>query len=97
MLTSASTGSGVPELLAALDRRDAERRAAGSQPTDAAALKRAEAQLSGILSERIHRRLHDAEHQPTTEATLRRIAAHDVDPYSAADELLRALSGSGRA
>jgi LAO/AO transport system kinase len=97
MLTSASTGSGVPELLAALDRRDAARRAGGSETVDdAAALKRAEAQLSGILSERIHRRLHDAEHQPTTEATLRRIAAHDVDPYSAADELLRALSGPGR-
>ena len=98
MLTSASTGSGVPELLAALDRRDEARRAASSESAnDAAALKRAEAQLSGILSERIHRRLHDAEHRSTTEATLRRIAAHDVDPYSAADELLRALSGSGRA
>jgi LAO/AO transport system kinase len=97
MLTSASTGAGVPELLAALDRRDEARRAAGSQPTDAAALKRAEAQLSGILSERIQRRLNDAEHRHATEVTLRRIAAHDVDPYSAADELLRALSGSGRA
>ena len=99
LLASALKGTGVPEL-ASLDRRDAARRAAaetGDGKPDAAALKRADAQLSGILAERIHRQLQDPEHLRATEATLRRIAAHEIDPYTAADELLRSLSGSGRA
>ena len=53
MLASALTGAGVAELLAALDRRAAPDGEAGA--SDGAALKRAEAQLSGILS-RAHRR-----------------------------------------
>jgi LAO/AO transport system kinase len=91
MLASAMTGAGVPELLAALDRRAAAR---GGSATDEAALKRAEAQVSGILAERLRARLNDAAHRPSTEATLRRIATHDLDPYSGADELLAGLSGS---
>src|SRR6187200_2231199 len=40
LLASAMTGAGVPELLAALDLRDAARRASGPAAVDAAALKR---------------------------------------------------------
>ncbi|MEO6349510.1 MAG: methylmalonyl Co-A mutase-associated GTPase MeaB, partial [Candidatus Limnocylindrales bacterium] len=54
LLASAMTGAGVAELLASLDRRDAARKASTSAgAADAAALKRAEAQISGILAERV--------------------------------------------
>ena len=96
MLASALTGAGVPELLAALDRREEARRAesgqAGRDAADATALRRAEAQLSGILSERLRARLRDATHRERTDAVLARVARHEQDPYSAADELLVALS-----
>jgi LAO/AO transport system kinase len=93
MLVSGVSGKGVPELLAALDRRHAARGASSQSGSDAerARLARADAQLSGILAERLRQRLHDAAHLPATQATLRRIAAHEIDPYTAADELLRSL------
>ncbi|MEO7118402.1 MAG: methylmalonyl Co-A mutase-associated GTPase MeaB [Candidatus Limnocylindrales bacterium] len=94
LLVSAVSGTGVPELMAALDRRHTARSAAVSQG-DAAAdrtrLARADAQLFGILAERLRDRLHDAKHMPRTEQMLQRIAAHELDPYSAADELLTSL------
>ena len=94
MLASALTGAGVPELLAALDRRAAS---AGNAATDEAALNRAEAQLSGILAERLAVRLRAADIAERRDATLRAVAAHELDPYTAADELLAALNGSDRA
>jgi LAO/AO transport system kinase len=94
MLASALTGKGVAELLAALDRRAAS---AGTAATDEAALKRAEAQLSGILAERLAVRLRSADIAERRDATLRAVAAHELDPYTAADELLAALNGSDRA
>ena len=94
MLASALTGKGVTELLAALDRRAAS---AGNAATDEAALKRAEAQLSGILAERLAVRLRSADIAERRDATLRAVAAHELDPYTAADELLAALNGSDRA
>jgi len=96
MLASAMTGAGVPGLLKALDKRNEVRLAAVAQGSDAAALKRAEAQLSGILAERLRARLNDDAHRAATERTLRRIATHELDPYTGADELLTALSGSDR-
>jgi len=91
MLASALTGAGVPQLLAALDRRAS---AARSSATDEAALKRAEAQLSGILAERLAQRLRSPDVAERRDATLRAVAAHELDPYTAADELLAAISGS---
>jgi len=96
VLVSGMTGKGVADLLAALDRRHAARAAAaGSGASDAsteqARLARADAQLSGILAERLRERIHDPSHRAATQATLRRIAAHEVDPYTAADELLLSL------
>ena len=92
MLASSITGAGVPELLDALDRRDAARRATADQGhSDAAALKRAEAQLAGILAQRVSAGLRAPGRSAAREATLRRVAAHELDPFSAADELLELL------
>jgi LAO/AO transport system kinase len=95
MLASALNGQGVPEVLAALDRRHAARGASdgSGDAGEQSRLARADAQLSGILSERLRERLRDATHRAGTEAVLRRIAAHEVDPFTAADELLRSLAG----
>jgi LAO/AO transport system kinase len=92
LLASALTGAGVPELLSVLDRREADRRAAGADTADAAALKRAEAQLSGLLAERLASRLRAPVRAAQRERTLRALAAHEIDPYSAADELLALLA-----
>ncbi|TMG26056.1 MAG: methylmalonyl Co-A mutase-associated GTPase MeaB [Chloroflexi bacterium] len=85
LLTTAATGEGVPQLLAALERH----RAAG-QGSDAAAtrLARAEAQVWAIAAERLRSRLHDPTHRSATASTLRAVADHDLDPYAAADRLL---------
>jgi LAO/AO transport system kinase len=92
MLGSALTGAGVPELLAALDRRDkARREGAVASDTDAAALKRAEAQISGILAHRVAAQLHAPSRAAAREQTLRAVARHELDPYSAADRLLALL------
>ncbi len=97
MLASAMTGAGVPELLAALDRRAAAPVVGpdAGDVADGAALKRAEAQLSGILAQRVAERLRAPQLAAQRELTLRAVAAHEIDPYSAADELL-ALLGNGR-
>ncbi len=94
LLASAMTGAGVPELLAALDRRDASRRAADGDAAmaRAAAHKRAEAQLSGIMADRLRTRLADPRHRAAADAVVARVARHEQDPYSAADELLDALA-----
>ncbi len=96
MLASALTGAGVADLLAALDRRDATRRAAlsaGNGTSDAAALKRAEAQISGILAQRVGEQLSAPGRAADRERTLRAVAAHEIDPFTAADQLLGLLRG----
>jgi LAO/AO transport system kinase len=87
LLASALTGAGVAQLLAALDRHEtAQRGAAGD--SGAAALKRAEAQVAGIVNERLWDRLREPSSRASTDEILRSVAAHDLDPYSAADQLL---------
>jgi LAO/AO transport system kinase len=90
-LASALTGAGVPELLAALDRRDEARRGLPAEELDRSRLARAEAQLSGIVAQRVAERLRAPEHSAARESSLRRVAAHEVDPYTAADGLLDML------
>jgi LAO/AO transport system kinase len=90
MLASAITGAGVAELLAALDRRHAQRSA--TPDTDSSSLKRAEAQVSGLLSERISALLRSPALAGQRDATLRAVADHQVDPFTAADRLLELLS-----
>jgi LAO/AO transport system kinase len=90
MITTAATGDGVPELLAALDRhRAVGRESAGSAP---ARLARAEAQVWALLADRLHDRLLDAAHAAATAETLTEVADHRLDPYSAADRLLAAVA-----
>ena len=88
LITTASTGDGVPELLAALDRH----RAAGREGvSDAARLARAEAQVWAIVADRLRERLHAPANTAATAALLTDVADHRVDPYEAADRLLDAL------
>jgi LAO/AO transport system kinase len=88
MVTTASTGEGVPELLAALDRHRATDHAA---ETGGARRTRAEAQVWAILGERLRASLVAPERRAGTDAILDEVAAHRLDPYAAADRLLREL------
>ena len=94
LITTASTGEGVPALLAALDRH----RSAGREGlADGARLARAEAQVWAIVSERLRDRFHGAAAGNVTASTLLAVAEHRLDPYTAADQLLASLMIGGRA
>ena len=88
LITTAMTGDGVPELLAALDRH----RAAGKDeaPPDARRA-RAAAQVRAVIVERLWERLASPAMTARTDAALDAVARHESDPYAAADELLAAL------
>jgi LAO/AO transport system kinase len=95
LLASGATGQGVDAILDSLDRRDAGRRAADTdRGSDGTRLARAEAQVTGILLERVRERLRTPATTSVTGDALRAVAAHELDPYSAADRLLAALAGS---
>jgi LAO/AO transport system kinase len=88
--TSATTGQGVPELWAAIERYRAY--------TSAGRERRLRARLESRLRELLtHRFLHHLEHEVLApgefNSLLERIAARTLDPYSAAADILgRALS-----
>jgi GTPase len=94
LVTTASTGDGVPALLAALDRH---RKTSAAEPTTPARLARAEAQVWAILGDRLRRRLHDDGGAGLTDEVLSAVADHRLDPYSAADQLLATIAGKGPA
>jgi LAO/AO transport system kinase len=85
LITTAATGAGVPELLAALDRHRAAGRGGESS---AARLARAESQVWAIVAERLRARLGDAAHGKATAGLITEVADHRMDPYAAADRLL---------
>ena len=88
LITTAATGDGVPELLAALDRH----RAAGRDGlSDGSRLARAEAQVWAILADRLGDALHVPERAAETRDVLDAVADHKLDPYAAADRLLARL------
>jgi LAO/AO transport system kinase len=88
LITTAATGDGVPELLAALDRH----RAAGREGVSAGSrLARAEAQVWAILADRLGDALHVPERAADTKEVLDAVADHRLDPYAAADRLLAPL------
>jgi LAO/AO transport system kinase len=88
LITTAATGVGVPELLAALDRH----RAAGREgQSDGARLARAEAQVWAILADRLGDALRVPARADETRAVLDAVADHRLDPYAAADRLLDPL------
>jgi LAO/AO transport system kinase len=88
LLATATTGEGVPELLATLDRR---RVAPDDDGRVAARLARAEAQVWSIVGDRLRGELlseADGEH---TRELLAEVADHRLDPFTAADELIGRL------
>ncbi|MEO8438054.1 MAG: methylmalonyl Co-A mutase-associated GTPase MeaB [Chloroflexota bacterium] len=93
LITTAATGAGVPELLAALDKHRSLGRAGESS---GARLARAEAQVWAIVGDRLRERLHDVSHGAATAETLDAVAHHRLDPYAAADRLLGELSVDDR-
>ena len=94
LLATALSGEGVPDLLAALDRRHAARTGSGVDADAARATRiaRAEAQLFGIVGERLRALLGEGRRADTTQQLLAEIAEHRTDPYAAADRLLRTLA-----
>jgi LAO/AO transport system kinase len=88
LVTTATTGAGVPELLDSLDRHRARGREASDTP---ARLARAEAQVWAILADRLRADLHEPANRDETDATIRQVATHELDPFSAADRLLSSI------
>jgi LAO/AO transport system kinase len=94
LITTAATGEGVPELLAALDRHRLVTTSDGGDGARRARLARAEAQVWAILSDRLRERLHAGGRAAMTGTTLAAVAEHRLDPYAAADALLETLVGA---
>jgi LAO/AO transport system kinase len=93
LITTASTGAGVPELLAALTRARPTESAVEPAP---ARLARARTQIGAVLQERVAARLGDVAHAARTRDVTDDVANHRLDPYAAADRLLAELfPGSG--
>jgi len=88
LVASATTGEGVAELLAAIERHREQLLATGD---DRARLARADAQLQAALAERLRDRLRRGDGRSADEALLRSIAEHTLDPFAAADRLLASL------
>jgi LAO/AO transport system kinase len=86
LVTTALTGAGVPELMAAIDAA----RGPGGFSTEAR-IARAEAQVWAIVEERIRGSLRAGREEASTRETLRAVAAHSLDPFTAADRLLDRL------
>jgi LAO/AO transport system kinase len=88
LITTAVSGDGVPELVAALERH----RAAGAgEAAPAARRARAAAQVRAVLVERLWDRLASPALAGETDAALEGVARHEIDPFAAADALLAAL------
>ena len=94
LLATAATGDGVPALLAALDRRDALRQGAEGAAGDPTRLARARSQVDGIIAERLRARLAAPELDAGMAALYAAVAAHELDPYAAADRALSELSSA---
>ncbi len=87
LLTTASTGAGVPELVAALNRHRAVSR---GREGDDARLTRARTQVWSVLADRVRDRLA-ATPEGAGDDVLRAVAEHRLDPFAAADVLLDRL------
>ena len=89
LVTTATTGDGVPGLLASLDRH---REASRNGLTTDARRARARAQIQGVLADRLADRLRAPDLAPLADSVVDDVADHRVDPYAAADRLLDAVS-----
>lgn len=93
LITTATTGEGVDELVERLDAmRAAAVGGAGDGSRRRARLARAEAQVWSIVEARLRARLSDPRRSAETAAILEAVADHRVDPYGAADRLLAAIT-----
>ncbi len=89
LVTTALSGDGVPELLAAITRhREALGSAEGAIPVRRA---RAAALVWALLGDRVRRRLELPGLAASTAETLDAVVRHELDPYAAADRLLARL------
>ena len=91
LITTAVTGEGVPELLAALDRHRRSGRDGASAAARLARLSRAEQQIWAIVNERLKASLVVPARRAATDHVFEEVAAHRLDPYAAADKLLDVL------
>lgn len=87
--TVATTGKGVDELAKACDRHRAR---ASTEGADSRRRRRALAAVREQMIDRLRRAVDDALEKQGD--TIDRVAARTVDPYTAADELLRAITGA---
>ncbi len=93
LVTTATTGEGIPELLAALDRhRMADREGLTADARRARAL----AQIRGVLADRLADRLGEPALAPLAASVVEDVAEHRLDPYAAADRLLEAIARAER-
>ena len=92
LVTTATSGDGVPELLAALDRH---RAGAGDGMHRNARRARALAQVRAVLADRLADRLREPALAPLAESLVDEVADHRLDPYAAADRLLEAIAREG--
>ena len=88
--TSAQTGEGIPELIAAIDAHDAWSRETGDRVRRR--LDSARAEVETLLREELLRRV-EARRGEGYDAVLERVASRSLDPYSAVDEILKAAAG----
>ncbi len=87
LVTTALTGEGVPELMAALDRH----RLLAATPGSSARLARAAAQVWSLVGDRVRDRLTVGAARKATDAILLEVAEQRLDPFAAADRLLAEL------
>jgi LAO/AO transport system kinase len=89
LVTTATTGDGITELLAAISRhRQGLQETAAGVPVRRA---RAAALVWALVGDRVRGRLLAPDLAASTAATLDAVVRHDLDPYAAADALLAAL------
>ena len=91
LVTTATTGEGLDELLDAIGRH----RAAGDASA-AARGNRAEVQVRAVVLERVLELLAAPGRSAERDEVLAAVAGHRLDPYAAADRLLATLIGSER-
>jgi len=91
LVTTATTGEGLDELLDAIGRR----RAAGDASA-AARGTRAEVQVRAVVLERVLELLAAPGRSAERDEVLAAVAGHRLDPYAAADRLLATLFGGER-
>ena len=89
LVTTATTGGGIAELLAAIGRhREGLAAAEGGIPVRRS---RAAALVWALLGDRVRRRLEAADLAASTAETMDAVVRHELDPYAAADRLLEKL------